>query len=141
MKHSNSILEFILGLIGVLIHSVIVIFMLSAIAYPEILTVMIDASSGFEKEMLLSFASDVALVHPIIYVGTAIVVFEWIAIFKILKEENKLTPVWSAFLLLGSFYAYFYFGGLEVFVLLLIPALMTFYKYFKHRTVKDIDEV
>lgn len=132
MKRYNSILEFIAGLIGVLIHSVIAIFIISYLAYPEILIVMIDATTGTEQQMLLAFANDAKQIQPIIYLGTAIIIFEWIAIFKLLKAENKLTPVWSAYLILGSLYAYFYFGGLEVFVLLLFSGSVSMYKYFKH---------
>lgn len=132
MKNYNSTLEFTLGLFGVVIHSVIVIFILSYLAYPEMLLSMIDASQGEEKELLINFMTDTDSIEPIIYIGTAIIPFEWIALFKIRKYENKLTPVWSAYLILGSLYAYFYFGGLEVFILLLIPGTMTLYKYLKH---------
>lgn len=140
MKNYNSLLEFIAGLVGVLIHSVIVIFMLSYVAFPEMLTVMIDATTGQEQQMLLTFVEDVSQIQPIIFVGTAIVIFEWVAIFKILRQENKLTPIWAAYLILGSLYAYFYFGGLEVFLLLFFAGALTLFKYFKHRKPQPIDE-
>lgn len=138
MKNYRSTIEFILGLIGVIIHSVIALFMLSYLAYPELLEVMIDASSGLEQEMLLSFVRDVSQIQVLIYLSTAIIIFEWISIFQILRNENKLTPLWSAYLILGSLYAYVYFGGLEVSVLLMISGTMTLYKYNKyHRRFKN----
>lgn len=132
MKNYRSTIEFITGLVGVIIHSIIALFMLSYLAYPEFLEVMIDASSGIEKEMLLTFVSDASQIHVLIYLSTAIIIFEWISIFQILRYENKLTPLWSAYLILGSLYAYVYFGGLEVSVLLMISGTMTLYKYNKH---------
>lgn len=132
MKQYNSLFEFILGLVGLLIQSLIVLLILSYLAFPEMIQTMIDVSSGNEKAMLMSFVDEVKQIQPILYLGTAIILFEWIALFKILKYENKLTPIWSAYLVLGALYAFFYFGGLEVFILLLISGSLSLYKYFKH---------
>ena len=140
MKKYNSLLEFVAGLIGVILHSLIAIFLLSYLAYPDMLLVMLDVSEGAEKQALLSFIEDVSHIHPIIYVGTAIVVVEWYALLQIRKYENKQTPVWSAYLILGSLYAYFYFGGLEVFLLLFFAGSLTLYKFFKHYKLSEFRE-
>ena len=131
MKNYSTILIFISGLIGTLIHTLIVIFLVSYLAYPEMLHVMIEVSSGTEKEMLQNFVVDMQSFEPIVYFGFAIIAFEWLALFRIRKYENKMTPFWSSYLLLGSLFAYFYFGGLEVFVLLFTSGSLSLYKYFK----------
>lgn len=131
MKNYSTRLIFISGLIGTLIHTLIVTFLVSYLAYPEMLHVMIDVSSGAEKEMLQSFVTDMQSFEPIVYFGFAIIAFEWLALFRIRKFENKMTPFWSSYLILGSLFAYFYFGGLEVFILLFLSGTLSLYKYFK----------
>lgn len=140
MKKYNSLIEFLAGLVGVLLHSFIAIFLISYLAYPDMLLVMLDVAEGAEKQALLSFIEDVSHIHPVIYVGIAIIMFEWYALFQIRKYENKRTPVWAAYLILGSLYAYFYFGGLEVFLLLFFSGSLTLYKFFKHYKMSDFRE-
>lgn len=114
MKKYNSKLEFFIGLIGVIMHTIIVLFIVGYLSDPTMLEEILPQTSGEEHAMLLSFLDDVNSLSFMIYIGSAIVVFEWMAIFRILKYTDKMTPVWALFLILGALYAYVYFGGLEV---------------------------
>ena len=133
MKRYSTMLEFLIGLLGVFIHSVIVIFIVAYLANPNSLLSVIEATTGDERALLEQFISDVEQLRFMVYAGSAIVIFEWIAVMQIRKHTNRKTPIWALFLILGSLYAYFYFGGLEVFVLLLTAGLISLIKFYKKR--------
>lgn len=132
MKNYSTKTEFIIGLLGVLMHTFVVMFIVAYLANPEMLTVMIESTSGVEQAMLIRFTEEVQSLDIMVYAGSAIIVFEWMAIFRILKYSDKMTPLWAGFLILGGLYSYFYFGGLEVFVLLVLSGFITLYKYYKN---------
>jgi len=132
MKNYGTKTEFILGLAGVILHTFVVMFIVAYLANPVALNTVIASSSGYEKEMLLRFVNEVNSLNIVVYAGSAIVVFEWMAIFRILKYSDKMTPFWAIFLILGALYAYFYFGGLEVFILLFLSGIITLIKYSKY---------
>lgn len=132
MKQYSTKAEFLIGLVGVIIHSVVVVFFIGYLLNPSTLDVMIEQATGEELALLQQFAQDVESLGFLIYAGSAIVVFEWIALFRIRRYANRMTPVWGLFLILGALYAYFYFGGVEVFVLLTISGILTIYRYRTH---------
>jgi hypothetical protein len=129
MKKYYTVVEFIIGLLGVIIHTIIVIFIVSYLANPGQLEMVIENTTGNEQALLQQFVDDVNRFGFIVYVGSAIVIFEWIAIVQIKKRLDRKTPMWASFLILGALYAYFYFGGLEVFVLLLISSFLSLYRW------------
>lgn len=131
MKSYGTKTEFIIGLLGVIIHTFIVSFIVAYLINPDMLDVMIDSTSGNEQELLIQFKEEVSQIGIVIYAGCAIIVFEWLAIFKNLKYTNKMTPIWGLYLILGSLYSYFYFGGLEPFILLFISGSITLIKHYR----------
>ena len=122
-------IQFIIGLIGVLIHTFVVLFILSYVLYPDALEVMIEVTSGNEQQLLLEFQNEVLNLGYMVYPGSIIIIFEWLAIFKTKKFSNEFTPIWGSFLILGSLYSYFYFGGLVAAILLFISSVMSIIKY------------
>jgi len=137
LKNYNTIFEFIIGLFGVVIHTIIVTFIVAYKAMPGSLEAIIETTSGEERILLEQFISDVNDLSFMVYFGSAIVIFEWIAIFRILKHSDRCTPIWTTFLILGALYAFFYFGGLEVFILLMASALITLTRYFLNKKKKS----
>lgn len=133
MKKYSTVIEFSIGLLGVFIHSVIAVFIGAYLINPDTLTAIIETTTGNERALLEQFIIDVENLRFMVYAGTAIVIFEWIAVFNIYKYTNRKTPIWALFLILGSLYAYFYFGGLEVFILLLSSGLITLVKYYRNQ--------
>lgn len=132
MKNYSTKSEFIIGLLGVLMHTFVVMFIVAYLANPEMLNIMIETTSGTEQAMLIRFTEEVQSLDIMVYAGSAIIIFEWMAIFRILKYADKRTPLWASFLILGGLYSYFYFGGLEVFVLLVLSGFITLYKYYRN---------
>lgn len=133
MKNYGTKTEFIIGLIGVIMHSFVVMFIVAFLASPGSLETFLETTTGAEREMLLRFMGEVESLDYMVYVGSAIIVFEWMAIFRILKYADRMTPYWAWFLILGALYAYFYFGGIEVFVTLLFSGVLTLVKYYHHK--------
>jgi len=136
MKSYSTITEFIIGLLGVIIHSFVVIFIVSYLANPSQLDFYLESATGIEQQMLQQFVDDVHNFSYMAYFGSAIVLFEWIAVFRIRKHANTRTPIWASFLILGALYAYFYFGGLEATLLLFISGVLTLVRYYQHRNIK-----
>lgn len=136
MKKSYSWIEFLIGLVGVLIHTIVVLFIISYVLYPDALEVMIDVTQGDEQAMLMQFASDVNDLGFMVYAGSLIIIFEWLAIFKTKKLFNQYTPIWISFLILGSLYAYVYFGGLLAAVCLFLSGTINLIKYLVSKNSK-----
>jgi hypothetical protein len=132
MKKYGTKTEFILGLIGVIIHTFVVSFIVAYLVNPDMLTLVIETTTGSEQELLIQFQNEIQRLDIIIYAGTAIVIFEWIGVFKNLKYTNNRTPIWGTFLILGALYSFFYFGGIEPFILLLLSGLISIIKYVKY---------
>lgn len=137
MKNYSTKIEFILGLLGVLMHTFVVMFIVAYLASPETLEIMIEQTTGNERQMLLNFTEEVNKLRFIVYAGSAIIVFEWLAVFRIRKYTNRQTPLWAAFLILGSLYSYVYFGGLEPSILLALSGFISFFKFHRYNKSKS----
>ena len=134
MKRYSTKTEFFIGLLGVIIHTFVVMFIIAYLSDPSMLTAMIDVSNPSQQELLQQFAADMERLSFMAYVGSAIIIFEWLAIFRILKYADSKTPIWAMFLILGSLYSYFYFGGLTASILLFLSGVMTIFRYKKHQS-------
>lgn len=133
MKSYSTLFEFLIGLLGVIMHTFVVMFIVAYLASPSSLEFMIESTTGSEQAMLTQFLQEINDLSFMVYAGSFILIFEWVAIFRILKHADKNTPLWAVFLILGALYAYFYFGGLEVFILLMLSGVITLVRYYKHK--------